>query len=119
MSRVMTLAVYADSVVGVKVAPTEWIKVEEVRPGAYKIIANSMTEADDGYARYALCFTDWDDEVENCDDFYELSGFHMSDHLKWNDVEMSIYEECHASSVERLQEALDHVSFYAYCPEDL
>ncbi len=101
----------------------DWIKVEEVSPGIFKIVDNNMTEEEEGNVLcglWALGLCSWDEEVVDLDagNSDESQCFGMSDHLRWNDVEITP-GELRAPSIDRLKEALGHVAFCAWCPYDI
>ena len=98
-----------------------WITVKKVSPGVYQIVDNSMTTGDSGLTDCcALGFCYWDDEVQDIDagNSDESQCFEMSDHLRWNDVDITP-EGFKAPSINRLREALKHVGFCAWCPGDI
>lgn len=107
---------------GVSIPPEgEWIKVEEISSGVFKIVDNSMTDECNvlsGAWALGLCF--WDEEVEDLDAGNSDGSqcFGMSDHLRWKDVEISPDELC-APSLDLLKEALSHVAFCSWCPYDI
>lgn len=97
------------------------ITVEETEPGTFEIVDNSLTQkgGDWRVANTALAFKEWDDDVENIDrggDAQVLLG--LSESLRWKDVELTSFE-IHAPSLDRLKEALEHVTLCAYCSGDL
>ncbi|MDB5194185.1 MAG: hypothetical protein JWN50_199 [Parcubacteria group bacterium] len=96
----------------------EWIEVEEMSQGVFTIIGDGMTGE---YLTLGIWL--WDDEVEDLDagNSDESQCFGMSDHLKWGDVEfdLCLMMEIRASSLDQLKEALKHVVFCAWDPEDI
>jgi hypothetical protein len=103
-------------------APKEnWIIVDEIEPGLFQVVENSMTSGDYWVQDpVALGFCWWDDEVEDLDagNSDESQCFGISDHLRWNDVHLTS-EELRAPSLDRLREAIGHVAFCAWCPGDI
>jgi hypothetical protein len=98
-----------------------WIDVEEREPGVFTVVDDNLTSGSDWIVDPCnLGFSQWDDEVEDLDagDSDESQCFGMSDHLRWNDVDLTPYEY-RASSLERLSEALHHVAVCAWCPGDI
>ena len=98
-----------------------WIKVERISPGHYKIVDDNLTSGSYWISdSCALGFCSWDNEVTDLDagNSDESQCFGMSDHLVWNDVELTP-EELRAPSIKRLRKALDHVTFCAWCPGDI
>ena len=98
-----------------------WIKVEKISPGVFQIIEDNLTSGSDWITdSCALGFCSWDDEVTDLDagNSDESQCFCMSDHLRWNDVELTP-RELRAPSIKRLKEALHHVAFCAWCPGDI
>ncbi|MBI3633427.1 MAG: hypothetical protein HY226_03995 [Candidatus Vogelbacteria bacterium] len=99
----------------------EWIEVEKVRKGVYRMVADSMTvEGDGNYHNTNLGIREWDEEVVDLDNGRSDGSqcFGISEHLRWNDVDFTT-EEFRAPSIKRLLEALSHVTFTAWCPGDI
>jgi hypothetical protein len=100
----------------------DWIEVEEREPGTFVVVDDSLTvkDGDSMMAQTDLGFTEWNDEVEDLDAGWsdEASCFGMSNHLRWNDVDLTP-DEFSAPSIERLIEALEHVVLCAWCPGDI
>lgn len=94
-----------------------WIEVEEFAPGVFTIVNDSFTDENDARARG---FTSWDNEMQDLDNGWsdEAQCFGMSNHLVWNDVDLTP-DEFRAPSIERLTEALHHVAICAWCPDDI
>lgn len=103
----------------------QYLLVEETSPGTFRVVRNRIDDhggALRDWERYA--FINFDAEVENIESdddddrayWYSLPNG-ASLHLRWKDVEMRP-REFKAPSVERLQEALRHVSVYAFNPHD-
>jgi hypothetical protein len=65
-------------------------------------------------------FGGWDESVEDLDNGNSniAQCFGMSQHLKWEDVELTP-NEIKAPSLERLNEALKHIDITSYCPGDI
>ena len=101
---------------------SNWIEVEEREPGVFAVVDDNMTVKDGDWlsADTNLGFSEWDEEVEDLDGGYSDEGqcFGMSDHLRWQDVDLTP-EEFHAPSIERVKEALNHVAVCAWCPGDI
>jgi len=100
---------------------TEWIVVREEDSGHFVIIDDSMTEEGDWLSDcidLGLC--DWNSEVQDIDagDSDESQCFGMSTHLVWKDVTITP-SSIEASSLERLSEALTHITFCSWCPGDI
>jgi hypothetical protein len=99
-----------------------WIIVEEREPGKFFVVNDNMTVKNGDWIvdSVALGFSQWDDEVEDLDagGSDESHCFGMSDHLRWNDVDLTPYEY-KAPSIERLKEAFEHVAVCAWCPGDI
>ena len=98
-----------------------WIEVEETSPGHFTIVNDSMTvkDGDCMIDPTALGYVEWDDEVENLDtdsDPYECFG--ISQDLQWNEVSLGV-TSFEAPSIERLKEALSHVTLMSWCPGDI
>lgn len=95
----------------------QWIVLEEVEPHVFKVVANNLT---DKYMPLLLGFTGWDNEVVDLDagDSDESQCFGMSDHLRWNDVDLTP-REFNAPSIKRLKQALEHVEFGTWDPWDI
>ena len=98
----------------------DWIDVEEREAGVFTVVRDSMTMRDLGPDWLSLRFRFWDDEVEDLDAGNSSGSecFGSSNHLRWNDVDLTP-EEFHAPSIERLAEALTHVAVDAWNPEDV
>lgn len=99
----------------------EWLEVEEYATGHYMVVGENITQKTETPERgLALGFTKWDNEVEDLDNGRSggSSCFGISDHLKWNDVELTI-TEFKAASFGRLLEALEHVTIEPWCPDDI
>ena len=100
----------------------DWIEVEEKKHGVFSVVDNNMTVKDGNSAteNTNLGFSHWDSEVEDLDagDSDESQCFGMSDHLKWQDVDLTP-QEFRAPSIERLKEALNHVAICAWCPGNI
>lgn len=94
-----------------------WIEVEECTQGVFVVVNDNFTDTYDARARG---FTEWDNEMQDLDKGRsdEASCFGMSNHLVWNDVDLTP-DEFRAPSVERLMEALHHVAICAWCPDDI
>lgn len=103
-------------------ADCAWIIVEEREVGHFVVTDDSMTDKNGDWIidAVALGFAEWDAEVEDLDDGYsdESQCFGMSNHLRWNDVVLRP-DEFHAPSIERLAEAITHVTMCAWCPGDI
>lgn len=99
-----------------------WIVVEQVACGRYVVVEDNLTVKSDDrlWDDLELGFIGWDDEVEDLDagDSEESQCFGMSNRLRWNDVDLTP-EEFRAPSIERLREALVHVTLCAWCPDDI
>ncbi|MEK7546030.1 MAG: hypothetical protein AAB554_03040 [Patescibacteria group bacterium] len=99
-----------------------WIVVERVAYGRYVVVDENLTCKGGDWISdaTALGFTAWDDEVEDLDagNSDESQCFGMSAHLRWNDVNLTP-DEFRAPSIERLLEALSHVTLCAWCPGDI
>nr|MDO8119284.1 hypothetical protein [Candidatus Sigynarchaeota archaeon] len=93
-----------------------WIDVNEESPGMFVIVSENMTTEPET----ELGFSAWDKEVEDRDNGASdgSSCFGISSHLKWNDVEL-FPDSFKAPSIERLKEALAHVTMCAWDPWDL
>lgn len=99
-----------------------WIEVKEVESGVYRIVDDGMThkEGNPIINMTALGFSSWDHEVTDLDagNSPESQLFGLSTHLVWQDVEFGPFD-IKAPSIERLKEALDHVTVSAWCPGDI
>jgi hypothetical protein len=99
-----------------------WIEVEETTPGNYDIVNDNMTVKDgDGIVEnVALGFMGWDDEVEDLDNGQsdESQCFGMSDYLRWETVILAP-DHIEAFSINRIKEALKHITIGAWCPGDI
>lgn len=98
-----------------------WIDVEEWKPNVFTVVDNNMTVKNGNWVvdQTSLGFTQWDEEVEDFDHYSDESQcFGMSNHLRWQDVELTPYK-FRAPSAERLKEALTHVTMCAWCPGDM
>ncbi|MFA6536567.1 MAG: hypothetical protein WCT25_04035 [Candidatus Paceibacterota bacterium] len=93
-----------------------WVKVEEQEPGSFVVVADNLTTDEDAGS---LGFSSWDHEVKDLDAGTSAGSeyFNMSDHLQWNDVDMTP-EKFKAPTVERLKQALEHVHFCAWDQRD-
>src|SRR5438132_423731 len=88
-----------------------WIVVERVARGHYRTVAHSLTETSDcGCSATWLAFCQWDHEVENLDAFSDAVCFNASEHLRWNEVDLTPEEFC-VTSIRRLRKALQHIVF--------
>jgi DNA repair ATPase RecN len=98
------------------------ITVEETEPGIFTIVDDSITvkDGDPMADETNICFRSWDDSVQDLDngDSDISQCFGMSDHLQWEDVELT-ESEIRAPSLNRLKEALQHVEIISYCPGDI
>jgi hypothetical protein len=96
-----------------------WIEVEEKKPGIFTVMDDNITVKDGDRVTedVTLGFSEWDDEVEDLDGDEDSQMCNISEHLKWQDVDLTP-EEYHAPSIERLKEALSHVTICAFCPGD-
>ena len=98
------------------------ITVEETEPGAFKIVDDSITKKDGDPMADAtdIGFGKWDDSVKDLDngDSDISKCFGMSEHLQWEDVELTA-SEIKAPSLNRLEEALQHIEITSYCPGDI
>jgi hypothetical protein len=97
-----------------------WIEVER-KAGIYYLIDNSMTVKNGNWVvdNTQLAFAGWDETVQNIDKYSEEGDiFDMSNKLKWNEVILEP-NKFQAKTIERLQEALQHVSFCAWCAGDI
>ena len=97
--------------------PESWIEVSQFADGVFVVTAdNIISPCPMGLV---LGYSGWDEEVENMYDEYEIwTILHASDHVRWKDVHMWGHE-FHAPSIERLVEALSHVTFTPVCPGDI
>jgi len=90
-----------------------WIEVEERQPGFFELVRNNMTDPENP----DLDIFRWDAEVEDLDKRSDAAYRGMSEHLRWEDVDMSLNQTDDLSSsfrspsVARLREALTHVVF--------
>lgn len=96
------------------------IEVKEIEPGVFDVIKYNIADnkGSDPLAT-SRGFIGWDKDVENLDkdsDVYKVLG--LSQDLKWKDVELTPYE-IKSPSLERLKEALQHVSIDVFCPDDI
>jgi len=96
-----------------------WIEVQEASAGVFIVTDDNMTDDDNT----CLGFVAWDGEVEDldCGSSDESQCFGMSDHLRWNDVDLRLMhvKEFRAPSISRLVEALSHVTLTAWDPYDI
>lgn len=99
----------------------DWIEVER-KAGCYYLIDNSMTDKKGNWVvdNTELSFAGWDETVQNLDNMQSEEGeiFGMSNKLKWNEVILEP-KKFQAKTIERLQEALEHISFCSWCAGDL
>lgn len=92
--------------------------------GAFMLVDENLTNKEDRSRwpadKTALAFYKWDEQVVDLDDGFSDEGscFGMSNHVLWNDVNLTptIYR---APSIERLKEAFTHVTFCAWCSGDI
>ncbi len=92
-----------------------WIEVEKVKRGHYKVTADSMTNK----MQPELGFSDWDSDVGHLDpDSDDWTCCEIASHLKWDDVDLTP-EIILAPSLTKLKQALSRVRFTAWDPGDL
>lgn len=91
------------------------IEIRSKKAGIYEIVSENIStmecyqELSDA-ENFILAVSNWDNEVENLDDW----SYYGSDHLRWKDVEIKVREKQFiAPSIGRLKEALTHVTFCA------
>ncbi len=98
------------------------ITVEETEPGVFKIVGDSITKkfGDPIIDVTHIGFGEWDESILDLDNNYsDISQcFGMSEHLQWEDVELTV-DEIKAPSLNRLKEALQHIEIAPYCPGDI
>lgn len=100
-----------------------WIEVER-KAGQYFLVDENLTDKK-GYWVYdntELGFVHWDEEVLNLDnmDSDEAQCFDISNKLKWNEVILNLnLKSFRAKSIERLCEALEHVTINSWCAGDI
>lgn len=99
-----------------------WIVVEEIEDGIFKIVGNNFTNDINPNVGMVV----WDIEVSNRDRSSPAMVAHISHYLLWMDVHLRMLEEKEgydlvfdAPSIERLIEALGHVTFGAWNPRDI
>jgi len=99
---------------------SDTITVVETESGVFEVVEDSMTQGDDWIVDpTALGFVDWDGEVENLDkDSDGFQCFQISDVVRWNDVVLGTGQFT-GPSIERVKEALRHVTITAWCPGDV
>lgn len=99
-----------------------WIIVER-KGGVYYIVDDNMTDKEGSWITdsTALGFAQWSEEVKDLDNGHsdESQCFEMSNKLQWNEVTMEIDGPMCAENIERLCEALEHVTICAWCPGDI
>lgn len=93
-----------------------WIEVEETEPGQFEVVGNNMTSD----RSPELGFSAWDDQVRDLDngESDESQCFGMSCRLRWGRVYLSP-DSFTAPSVRKLKEALKHVVYCAWDPDDI
>jgi hypothetical protein len=100
----------------------EFIEVQETEPGAFTIVNENMTAKGGNWVTdaTALGLMFWDKEVVDLDAGQTDSSqcFNISAELQWNDVNITV-DVIKAPSIERLKEALTHVTFGAWCAGDI
>ncbi|HEU0050903.1 MAG TPA: hypothetical protein VFQ60_02485 [Patescibacteria group bacterium] len=107
-----------------------WIEVEEIKPGLYEIVGNSLTRPREWDERDTdLGLSQWDDEVRNLDTESEsFDCYGISAHLAWDEVEIFFPRgsgnlntpwQIKAPSVERIRQALNHIAFCVWHYQDI
>lgn len=93
------------------------ITVEETESGVFKIISCDITRGED---ERGIGFRNWDKDVEDLDNGHSdiADCFGMSDHLQWEDVELTP-DEIRAPSLDQIKKALRHIDIEAYCPDNI
>ena len=118
MSRTFKLAVNRAS--DSSTLSHNWVEVQKVSSGIYKVADYRLTGNVDPYGNNALGFREWDHEVEDLDagNSDGSSCFDISNHLRWNDVDLTP-GEFRATSLRRLKEALTHVTFCVWDQDEI
>lgn len=92
--------------------------LEQVKPGQYRIIDNSVAEKDchPNLHRTEIAFDNWDHTVHDvdCGRSEQARCFGVSTHLRWSDVILTP-DAIHAQTLEDVEHALQHVDIVAYC----
>jgi hypothetical protein len=107
-----------DGIADVEIPPV-WLDVEK-KHHDYFIVDNSMTEKGSWVTKNTeLGYSSWEGDVLNLDPYSEeCEIFGISNRLSWNGV--ALYKDkFHASSIEKLCEALSRVKFCAWCAGDI
>ena len=100
----------------------KWILVKEEKAGVFMVVDDSMTVKNGNslFENTALSFCHWDEQVEDLDNGKsdESQCLGMSRHLRWNDVDLTPRRYT-APNINRLKEALTHVSICAWRPGEI
>ena len=97
-----------------------WIQV--VQQGhSFRVVNDNLRDkyGDNNYDATDLGFSAWDHLCENLDRSSDaMQCFDISLHLKYGEVDLQP-DSFHAPSIEKLEEALNHVTICAWCPGDI
>ncbi len=103
---------------GMRLPQRSWIIVEERSKGIFKVVKNNLTDSDHSSLGISGCSSEvriLEDPSSPSDEF---QCFGMPSRVRWEDVWIEPYE-FHASSLSRLKEALSHITFCAWCVDDI
>jgi hypothetical protein len=99
-----------------------WIEVEETSPGVFDVVNDDFTVKNGDAIIEATDrgIMSWDSECKDIDNGQsdEAQCFGHSTEVHWNEVIM-MPDGFRAPSIERLKEALKHISIAAWCPGDI